>query len=185
MQISISKNLRLAKLSLNRSKNLTSRTKHMEKKKNKHLLQKMMLSELLTRLSPDWELISAYVRQRTQSGAKIERDQWHSIVIEQWFRWTDTDGRCLCIWSTMSRTRRLREKDRFFSFVERESRASGVSSISSEFRNIVCVFNACVSMCVLNVLIRDQRANLCAKWNIYAWQLDTSEQRDYWDMISR
>lgn len=72
-----------------------------------------------------------------------------------------------------------------FSFlVECGSRALGVpyryieriSRISCE----ICLYMyICISMCVLNVLICDQCANLCAKWNIYTRQWDTSKQRVY------
>lgn len=73
----------------------------------------------------------------------------------------------------------LRKKNHLVvvSCLERESRVlerpRDIERISSG--NIEC--NR-VSMCVLNVLIHDQCANLCAKWNIYARQLDTNEQWD-------
>lgn len=50
----------------------------------------------------------------------------------------------------------------------------------------VCVFWVYRCVCVHDVLIRDQCANLCAKWNIYTQQLDTSGERGgYWTTVSR
>jgi len=126
---------------------------------------------------------------RQRNKARIE--QWHPKAINgiRSLSSRDFDGQTQMDSLSVFDPRRRGRDDcgrRIVSFpLLNANRKPGVSSISSEFRDIVCVFNACVSMCVLNVLIRDQRANLCAKWNIYAWQLDTSEQRDYWDTVSR
>jgi len=76
-----------------------------------------------------------------------ESDQWHSIVIEQGFRWTDADGQSLCIWSTTSRTRRLREKNSFFSFVERESQAGCIVDIERIQGYRVCIQCVCINVC--------------------------------------